>query len=57
MNKVAEIIDIALKGVSLAVGIAVVVLPCIGILETDDAVGMLGIGLTCLAITQFSKKD
>lgn len=56
MNKVAEIIDIALKGVSLAMGIAVTVLSCIN-LETDDAVILLGIGLTCLAITQFSKKD
>ena len=56
-NKVAEIVNIALKGISLAMGIAVVVLSCIGNIGTNEAVSMLGIGLTCLAIAQFSKKD
>ena len=56
-NKVFEIVNIALKGIALAMGIAVVVLSCIGNIETNGAVSMLGIGLTCLAIAQFSKKD
>lgn len=56
-KKVSEIVDVALKGVALAMGIAVAVLSFIGDVETNEAVGMLGIGLTCLAITQFSKKD
>ena len=55
-NKVSEIVNVALKGVALAMGIAVVVLSFIGELETNEAVSMLGIGLTCLAIAQFSKK-
>ena len=56
-NKVSEIVTIALKGVALAMGIAVVALSIIGDLGTTEAVNMLGIGLTCLAIAQFSKKE
>ena len=56
-NRVSEIANIALKGVALAMGIAVVVLPFIGEIGTNEAISMLGIGLTCLAIPQFSKKD
>ena len=52
-----EIVNIALKGVALAMGIAVVVLSFIGDMGTDKAVSMLGIGLACLSIAQFSKKD
>ena len=56
-NKVSEIVNIALKGIALAMGIAVVVLLRIGNIGANDAVSMLGIGLTCLAIAQFSKRD
>ena len=51
------IVNAALKGVALAMGIAVVVLSFIGDMETDKAVSMLGIGLACLSIAQFSKKN
>ena len=54
--KISGIIDIALKGVALAMGIAVVVLSNIGGIGTNEAVSMLGIGLACMAIAQFSKK-
>ena len=56
-NKVSEIVNLALKSVALAMGIAVVVLSVIGNIETSKAISMLGIGLACLAITLFSKKD
>ena len=56
-NKISEIVNIALKGAALAMGIAVIVLSFIGDIETSEAVSMLGIGLTCLAIVQLSKKD
>ena len=56
-SKISEIINIALKGVALAMGIAVVVLSFIGNIEINEAVSMLGVGLTCLAIVQFSKKE
>ena len=38
-------------------GIAVIVLSSLNKIESHSAISMLGIGLTCLAITQFSKKD
>ena len=56
-NKVSEIVNISLKGVALAMGIAVVVLSFIGDIGTDEAVSMLGIGLACISIAQFSKKN
>ena len=56
-NKVSEIVNLALKGVALAMGIAVVVLSFIGDVGTNEAVSMLGIGLACLSVAQFSKKS
>lgn len=56
-SKISEITDIALKGIALAMGVAVVVLSLINKIRTNEAVSMLGIGLTCMTITQFSKKD
>ena len=52
-----QIVNIALKGIALAMGIAVVVLSFINELETRSAVSMLGIGLACLALVQFSQKN
>lgn len=51
-----NIIGLVLKGVALAMGIAVVVLSILNKVETDSAISMLGIGLACLAITQFSER-
>ena len=56
-KKINEIIGLALKGIALAMGIAVVVLTSMNQLEPNSAVGMLGIGLACLAFTQFSGKE
>ena len=53
--KTEKIIDIALKAVALAMGIAVVVLSVLDKIEMKSAISMLGIGLACLAITQFSE--
>ena len=53
---IAGIVQIALKGVALAMGVAVVALSAMEQIETDAAIGMLGIGLACLAVTQLSKK-
>ena len=56
-EKGSEIINIALKGIALAMGVAVVVLSFIKEIETNEAINMLGLGLACLAISQFPKKD
>lgn len=54
---IAGIVQLALKGVALAMGVAVAVLSVMDQIETDAAVGMLGIGLACLAVTQLSQKE
>ena len=56
-KKIDEIVDVAFKGVSLAMGIAVVVLSIMKQIEMESAITMLGIGLTSLAITSFPKKE
>ena len=55
--KIAELITLALRGVALAMGVAVVVLSFLNEIGTTSAIGMLGLGLACLAVTQFSNKD
>ena len=55
--KIAELITLALRGVALAIGVAVVVLSFLNEIGTTSAIGMLGLGLACLAVTQFSKKE
>lgn len=55
-GKSKDIADIALKGVSLAMGVAVAVLSLINEVETRDAVSMLGLGLACLAISQLRRE-
>lgn len=56
-KRINKIIDLALKGVALAMGIAVTVLTSMNRLGPDSAVGMLGIGLACLALAQLSGKE
>lgn len=54
-NKAAEIVNLAMKGIALAMGVAVVILLFINEIETKAAISMLGIGLACLAITALPK--
>lgn len=51
-----DIIQLALKAVALAMGIAVTVLSILGEIDGDDAVTMLGAGMACLAINALSDK-
>ena len=51
-----KIIAAALKGIGLAMGIAVTVLTCLNEIGTKDAVRRLGSGLACLALNQFSSR-
>ena len=54
---VSSLIQLILKGISLAMGIAVVVLSIFKELDTNSGLCMLGLGLACLAIASLSKKD
>lgn len=51
-----EIVSIVFKAVALAMGVAVVVLSCLGSLEAEKAVTLLGIGLACAGAALLAKK-
>ena len=46
-KSIREMVSVIFKAVTLAMGVAVVVLSCMGSLETQTAVTLLGIGLAC----------
>lgn len=54
-KSVKEIVSMILKAVALAMGIAVVVLSCMNKLEAQTGIVLLGIGLTCTAISRLEK--
>ena len=56
-NKVDVIVDTALKGIGVAMGIAVTVLSVLGVLETNSAFVMLGIGLAGVSISLLKDKQ
>ena len=49
-GKVDDIINIALIGVGLAMGICIIVTSVLKQINVDNAITMLGIGLSCLSI-------
>ena len=56
-NKVDVIVDTALKGIGVAMGIAVTVLSVLGVLETNSTFVMLGIGLASVSISLLKDKQ
>lgn len=57
-GKVDDIINIALIGVGLAMGICIIVTSVLKQIDVDNAITMLGIGLSCLSIYLLkNKKD
>ena len=55
-KSIHEIISVIFKAVTLAMGVAVVVLSCLGSLEPQTAVTLLGIGLACVGISMLEKR-
>ena len=53
---IREIISVIFKAVTLAMGVAVVVLSCMGSLESQTAVTLLGIGLACAGAAMLVKQ-
>ena len=51
-----EIVSTIMKAITLAMGVAVVALSCIGNLETNTAVILLEIGLACTGISMLQEK-
>lgn len=52
----AYLIDIILKAISVAMGVAVIVTSVLDEIDMNSGFTMLGIGLTCLGVCQLSKK-
>ena len=55
-KSIREIISVIFKAVTLAMGVAVVVLSCMGSLEVQTAVPLLGIGLACAGAAMLAKQ-
>lgn len=55
-GNIKNIVDTTLRGIPVAMGIAVVVLSIFNELETQDAIIMIGIGLVCVGISLLSVK-
>lgn len=55
-QSIREIVSVIFKALTLAMGVAVVVLSCMGMLETQTAVTLLGIGLACAGIVMLEKR-
>ena len=54
-KSIREMIAVIFKAVTLAMGVAVVVLSCMGRLEPQTAVPLLGIGLACAGAALLAK--
>ena len=55
-KSIRENISVIFKAVTLAMGVAVVVLSCMGSLEVQTAVTLLGIGLACAGAAMLAKR-
>ena len=55
-KSIHEIISTIFKAVTLAMGVAVVVLSCLGSLEPQTAVTLLGLGLACAGAAMLAKQ-
>lgn len=55
-EELTKALDIALKAIPLAMGIAVVVGSLLGKLEPGQAINLLGIGMFCLALKGLQKE-
>ena len=56
-KNITSMIHMIMKAVALAMGVGVVVLSALKELDINSGMGMLGIGLACLAIILLSKKE
>ncbi len=54
---ITPIVHMIMKAISLAMGVGVVVLSILKELDVNSGMGMLGIGLACLAITALAKEE
>lgn len=55
-KSICEIVSVIFKAVTLAMGVAVVVLSCLGSLESQTAVTLPGLGLACAGAAMLAKQ-
>ena len=55
-NSIRQIVSVIFKAVTLAMGVAVVVLSCMGSLDAQTSVILLGIGLACAGAAMLAKR-
>lgn len=55
-NNITPMVHMIMKAIALAMGVGVVVLSILKQLDVNSGMGMLGIGLACLAITSLAKE-
>lgn len=55
-NRFREIVSTVFKALTLAMGVAVVTLSCMGSLDSETAIPLLGIGLTCAGVSMLEKR-
>lgn len=55
-KSIHETISIIFKAVTLAMGVSVVALSCIGSLEPQTAITLLGMGLACAGVAMLEKR-
>lgn len=51
-----EMISVVLKAMTVAMGVAVVTLSCMGGMELQTAVRLLGIGLACAGVAMLGER-
>lgn len=56
-SKVPALVELVLKAVALAMGVGVTALTIMDEVEPRNALGLLGIGVACLALVQFAHSD
>lgn len=54
---IKSFVFLVFRCIALAMGIAVAVLSIMNKIDINSAIGMLGLGLACLAISELSKKE
>ena len=55
MKKISAIIDLVLRAVGLAMGVAVIVLGILGVAEVSTMITLIGIGLFCLGVAALDR--
>ena len=52
---IREMVGLVLRALTLAMGVSVTVLTCLGKMDSQSAAAMLGIGLACAGVAMLEK--